>query len=57
VRRGEHEAVGRDHHSAAPAVEDASAALSEGAHEFAFTTIFPRLARIRSTGQVLPALR
>jgi len=37
-------------------VEDASAALSEGAHEFAFTTIFPRLARIRSTAEVIAAL-
>jgi nicotinamidase-related amidase len=37
-------------------VEDASTALSEGAHEFAFTTIFPRLARIRSTAEVLDAV-
>ena len=38
-------------------VEDASSALGEGAHEFAFTTIFPRLAHVRSTAEVLAALR
>ncbi|HSU15394.1 hydrolase [Longimicrobium sp.] len=38
-------------------VEDATSALSAGAHEFALTTIFPRFARIRSTDEVLAALR
>ncbi|HEX6750945.1 MAG TPA: hydrolase [Longimicrobium sp.] len=37
-------------------VENATAAFSAEAHAFAFTTIFPRLARIRSTEQVLAAL-
>lgn len=37
-------------------VEDATSALSAQAHAFAFTTIFPRFARIRSTEQVLAAL-
>jgi nicotinamidase-related amidase len=37
-------------------VEDATSALSAPAHAFAFTTIFPRFARIRSTEQVLAAL-
>jgi nicotinamidase-related amidase len=37
-------------------VEDAMAGLSESAHSFAITTIFPRLGRIRSTEEVLKAL-
>lgn len=37
-------------------VEDAMAALSEGAHAFAISTVFPRIGRIRSTDQVLAAL-
>jgi len=37
-------------------VEDAMASLSAEAHAFAVTTIFPRLARVRSTDQVLAAL-
>jgi nicotinamidase-related amidase len=38
-------------------VEDAMAGLSAGAHEFAVKNVFPRLARVRSTEQVLAALR
>lgn len=38
-------------------VEDAMAGLSEGAHSFATTTIFPRIGRIRSTEDVLNAMR
>jgi len=38
-------------------VEDAMAGLSEGAHAFAVSTIFPRIGRIRSTEQVLAALK
>jgi nicotinamidase-related amidase len=37
-------------------VEDAMAGLSEGAHAFAVSTVFPRIGRIRSTEQVLAAL-
>ncbi|HEX8246468.1 MAG TPA: hydrolase [Longimicrobium sp.] len=37
-------------------VEDATSAFSSEAHAFAFTTIFTRFARIRSTEQVLAAL-
>lgn len=37
--------------------EDAMAGLSAGAHSFATTTIFPRLGRVRSTEQILQALR
>ena len=37
-------------------VEDATSAFSPDAHAFAFGTIFPRFARIRSTTQVLAAL-
>jgi nicotinamidase-related amidase len=37
-------------------VEDSMAALSDGAHAFAISTIFPRIGRIRSTDQVLAAL-
>jgi nicotinamidase-related amidase len=38
-------------------VEDAMAGLSSEAHSFAIKTIFPRLGRIRSTEQVLAALK
>ena len=38
-------------------VEDAMAGLSDQAHAFAITTIFPRIGRVRSTEQVLNALR
>lgn len=38
-------------------VEDAMAGLSEVAHSFAITTIFPRLGRVRSTEEVLKAMR
>jgi nicotinamidase-related amidase len=37
-------------------VEDACSSLSAEAHEFAFTQIFPYLARVRSTEEVLAAL-
>lgn len=38
-------------------IEDAMAALSEDAHKFALTTIFPRLGRVRSTEEVLAGLK
>jgi nicotinamidase-related amidase len=38
-------------------VEDAMAGLSSEAHSFAVKTIFPRLGRIRSTEEVLNAIR
>jgi nicotinamidase-related amidase len=38
-------------------VEDAMAGLSQGAHSFAVSTIFPRIGRIRSTEQVLAAVK
>ena len=38
-------------------VEDAMAGLSSEAHSFAVKTIFPRLGRIRSTEEVLNAMR
>jgi nicotinamidase-related amidase len=38
-------------------VEDAMAGLSAEAHSFAIKTIFPRIGRIRSTGEVLNAIR
>jgi nicotinamidase-related amidase len=37
-------------------VEDAMAGLSEAAHSFAISTIFPRIGRVRSTEQVMNAL-
>ena len=37
-------------------VEDAMAGLSDGAHAFSISTIFPRIGRVRSTDQVLAAL-
>jgi len=37
-------------------VEDAMAGLTEGAHAFAISTIFPRIGRIRSTEEVLKSL-
>lgn len=37
-------------------VEDACTSLDAGAHRFAFETIFPRLARVRTTDEVLAAL-
>lgn len=37
-------------------VENAMSGLSEGAHSFAISTIFPRLGRIRSVEEVLGAL-
>ena len=36
--------------------EDAMAGMTPGAHEFAIKTIFPRLGRIRRTGDILAAL-
>jgi len=36
--------------------EDAMTGLTEGAHEFAITTIFPRLGRVRSTDQILQGI-
>lgn len=38
-------------------VEDAMSGLTAEAHEFAVTTIFPRIGRVRSTGDVLAAIR
>ena len=38
-------------------VEDAMAGLSNEAHSFAIKTIFPRLGRVRSTEEVLIAIR
>jgi nicotinamidase-related amidase len=38
-------------------VEDAMAGLSSDAHSFAVKTIFPRLGRVRSTEEVLNAIR
>lgn len=38
-------------------VEDAMAGLSAEAHSFAISTIFPRIGRVRSTEQVMSALR
>ena len=37
-------------------VEDAMASFTAEAHEFAIKTIFPRIARVRSTDQVLAAM-
>ena len=37
-------------------VEDACTSLDAGAHRFAFETIFPRLARVRKTDEVIAAL-
>jgi nicotinamidase-related amidase len=37
-------------------VEDAMSGLTAGAHEFAITTIFPRMGRVRSTEDVLAAI-
>jgi hypothetical protein len=31
--------------------------LTEGAHTFAITTIFPRMGRVRSTDEVLAAIK
>jgi nicotinamidase-related amidase len=38
-------------------VEDAMAGLSEAAHSFAISTIFPRIGRVRSTEQVMNSLQ
>jgi nicotinamidase-related amidase len=38
-------------------VEDAMSGLTEGAHTFAITTIFPRIGRVRSTEDVLAAIK
>lgn len=38
-------------------VEDAMSGLTAEAHQFAITTIFPRMGRIRSTDEVLTALK
>ncbi len=38
-------------------VEDAMSGLTEGAHAFAVTTIFPRMGRVRSTEDVLAAIK
>src|SRR6266446_4629662 len=37
-------------------VEDAMASFTEESHQFAITTIFPRLGRVRSTAEVLESL-
>jgi nicotinamidase-related amidase len=37
--------------------EDAISGLTEGAHAFAITTIFPRMGRVRSTDEVLSAIK
>jgi len=37
--------------------EDAMAGVSDGAHQFAVTTIFPRIGRVRSTDQILHSLQ
>jgi len=37
--------------------EDATSAMSAEAHTFAITTIFPRLGRVRSTAEILGALK
>jgi isochorismate hydrolase len=36
--------------------EDAMSSLSAEAHQFAVSTIFPRMGRVRSTEQVLAAI-
>jgi nicotinamidase-related amidase len=46
-----------EHGYAVVLIEDAMAALSKEAHEFALTNIFPRLGRVRSTDEVIAALR
>lgn len=38
-------------------VEDSMSGLSEVAHAFAISTVFPRLGRVRSTDEVLAAIR
>ncbi|HXH41366.1 MAG TPA: hypothetical protein VNN08_22250 [Thermoanaerobaculia bacterium] len=38
-------------------VEDAMSGLSANAHQFAVTTIFPRMGRVRSAGEVLAAIK
>ena len=38
-------------------VEDGMSGLTEGAHTFAITTIFPRIGRVRSTEDVLAAIK
>lgn len=38
-------------------VEDAMSGLTAGAHEFAITTIFPRIGRVRSVADVLAAIK
>ena len=38
-------------------VEDAMSGLTAEAHQFAITTIFPRMGRVRSTDDVLAAIR
>jgi nicotinamidase-related amidase len=38
-------------------VEDAMSGLTAAAHEFAITTIFPRMGRVRSTNDVLAAIK
>jgi nicotinamidase-related amidase len=38
-------------------VEDATAGLTAEAHSFAIKTIFPRIGRVRSTEDVLNAIR
>jgi nicotinamidase-related amidase len=37
-------------------VEDAMSGLTAGAHEFAVTTIFPRMGRVRSMDDVIAAI-
>ena len=46
-----------EHGYAVVFVEDAMAGLSESAHSFAISNIFPRLGRVRSTEEVLKAFR
>jgi nicotinamidase-related amidase len=38
-------------------IEDAMSGLTTAAHEFAITTIFPRIGRVRSTDDVLAAIK
>jgi nicotinamidase-related amidase len=53
------ESTARDawhHHYAVVVAEDASASLDESMHRFAIEKILPRVARIRSTAEILAAL-
>jgi nicotinamidase-related amidase len=48
---------GYEHGYAFVFAEDAMASLTPGAHEFAITTIFPRLGRVRSSDEIIRALK